>query len=36
MRDGDPKIEFVREKFAMSEAITYFEFTVDTAIQQEM
>jgi hypothetical protein len=32
----DPKIEFVRDHFAMSEAITYFEFTVDTAISQDM
>lgn len=33
---NDPKIEFVRDHFAMSEAITYFEFTVDTAIDQGM
>ncbi len=32
----DPKIEFVRERFAMSEAITYYEFTLDTAIAQGM
>ena len=36
IRNGDPKIEFVREKFAMSEAITYFEFTIDTAVAQGM
>lgn len=33
---NDPKIEFTRERFAMSEAITYFEFTVDTAIEQDL
>jgi hypothetical protein len=30
----EPEIEFVRERFALSEAITYFEFTLDTAIAQ--
>lgn len=34
VRAGSPKIEFTREKFAMSEALTYYEFTVDTAISQ--
>lgn len=34
VRDGKPEIEFIRDHFAMSEAITYFEFTVDTAIAQ--
>jgi hypothetical protein len=34
VRAGNPKIEFVRDKFAMSEALTYYEFTVDTAIAQ--
>ena len=34
VREKQPRIEFVREKFAISEAITYYEFTVDTAIQQ--
>lgn len=32
----DPKIEFIRDHFAMSEAITYYEFTIDTAIDQGM
>lgn len=32
----DPKIEFVRDRFVMSEAITYYEFTIDTAISQEL
>ncbi len=30
----EPKIAFVRDHFAMSEAITYYEFTVDIAIEQ--
>lgn len=34
VREKSPKIEFVRDHFAMSEAITYYEFTVDTAIGQ--
>lgn len=32
VREGNPQIEFKREKFAMSEAITYYEFTVEAAI----
>jgi hypothetical protein len=32
----DPKISFIRDHFAMSEAITYYEFTIDTAIDQGM
>lgn len=32
VREGKPTIEFTRERFALSEAITYYEFTVDTAI----
>lgn len=31
--DG-PRIEFTRDRFAMSEAFTYYEFTVDTAVNQ--
>jgi hypothetical protein len=34
VRARDPKIELVRDRFALSEAITYFEFTLDTAIAQ--
>ena len=34
VRAGKPEITFTREKFAMSEALTYYEFTVDTAIAQ--
>ncbi len=29
-----PEIEFIRERFAVSEAITYYEYTLETAIQQ--
>lgn len=36
VRDGDPKIEFVRERFAMSEALTYYEFAVDVALDHSM
>jgi len=32
---GDPQIELVRETFALSEAITYYEFTLETAIAQK-
>ncbi|MYB38388.1 MAG: hypothetical protein F4Y26_13630 [Gammaproteobacteria bacterium] len=32
---GKPEIEFIRERFAMSEAITCYEFLLDTAIQRE-
>jgi hypothetical protein len=30
----EPKIEFQRERFSVSEAITYYEFTLDSAIAQ--
>jgi hypothetical protein len=36
VRDGDPKIEFVRDRFAMSEALTYYEFTVDVALDHSL
>jgi len=29
---GKPEFQFVREKFALSEAFTYYEFTLETAI----
>ncbi|HZU71511.1 MAG TPA: hypothetical protein VE990_01950 [Acidimicrobiales bacterium] len=29
-----PRIEFVRDRFAVSEALTYFEFFVDLAVGQ--
>ena len=34
IRDGSPKVVFSKERFAMSEAFTYYEFVVDTAINQ--
>lgn len=34
VRAGAPRIDFVRERFVLSEAITYYEFTVDTAIAE--
>ena len=33
---GQPEIEYVRDKFALSEAITYYEFTLETAIKREV
>ena len=30
----EPEIEYVRENFALSEAITYYEFLLDTAIKR--
>jgi len=35
IRDGEPRIEFTRERFAMSEALTYYEFTVETALGEQ-
>jgi hypothetical protein len=29
-----PKIDYVRDHFAVSEAITYYEFTLETAVGQ--
>jgi hypothetical protein len=34
VKEREPRIEFIRDHFAMSEAITYYEFTVDTAIER--
>jgi hypothetical protein len=34
VQERDPRIDFIRDSFALSEAITYYEFTVDTAIGQ--
>jgi hypothetical protein len=31
---GDPRIDFTRSRFVLSEAITYYEFTVDTAVAE--
>jgi hypothetical protein len=36
VRDGAPKIEFVRDRFAMSEALTYYEFAVDVALDHSL
>jgi hypothetical protein len=35
LRSGKPEIVFAREHFAMSEAMTYYEFMTDTAIVAE-
>ncbi len=35
VRAGKPEIEFVRERFAVSEAMTYFEYVVDTITGSE-
>jgi hypothetical protein len=34
VKAGEPRIDYVRERFALSEAITYYEFTVDTALAE--
>jgi hypothetical protein len=31
-----PRIDFVRERFAVSEAITYYEYTLEAAIAQKL
>ena len=33
---GDPKIEFESDQFSISEAMMYYEFAIDTAIQYEV
>ena len=33
---GDPKIEFEADQFSISEAMMYYEFAIDTAIQYEV
>jgi hypothetical protein len=33
--DGQPAIEFDRERFSMGEAITYLDFTTDTALKRQ-
>jgi hypothetical protein len=35
LRAGKVEIEFARERFAMSEAMTYYEFLSDTALAAE-
>lgn len=34
VRAKQPRIEFTRERFSLSEAFTYYEFTVDTALRR--
>ena len=34
VRAGKPEIEFVRDRFAISEAMTYYEFVLETAINE--
>ena len=36
VRAAEPAIEFVRERFAMSEALTYYEFAVDVALDHSL
>ncbi len=36
LQSGEPKIVFIRDHFALSEAITYYEFTLDTALEQSL
>lgn len=31
----EPEIEYVRDRFALSEAITYYEFLLETAIKRD-
>ncbi len=31
---GQPRITFIRDRFAISEAITYYEYAVETALAQ--
>jgi hypothetical protein len=33
--DGKPSISFEKERFTMSEAVTYFEYTLDAAIRAQ-
>ena len=33
--DGQPGFEFDRERFSMGEAITYLDFTTDTALKRQ-
>ncbi len=35
VRAGKPEIEFVRERFAVSEAMTYYEYVVETIVGAE-
>ena len=33
LAEGKPEIEFERERFTLSEAITYYEFTLESAVK---
>ena len=32
---GQPEIEYIRDRFALSEATSYYEFALETAIEHE-
>ena len=34
VRAGKPEIEFVRDRFAVSEAMTYYQFVLETALDE--
>ena len=34
IKAGEPEIEFARDRFAISEAMTYYEFVLETAITE--
>ena len=34
LREGKPEITFVRERFAVSEAMTYYEYTLETVLKR--
>ncbi|MBM3139111.1 MAG: hypothetical protein FJZ92_02565 [Chloroflexi bacterium] len=34
--DGRPAIRFERQRFSTGDAITYFEFTIDTALSEQL
>lgn len=36
VQEGKPVIDFTRERFAVSEAITYYEFTLESAIREKL
>jgi len=36
LRKGKPEIELKRERFAISEAMTYYEFVLDTLLSSKM
>ena len=36
VQSKQPVIEFTRERFAVSEAITYYEFTLESAVREKL